>query len=460
MSLFDPLDPRPIHFMGIAGAGMSALALIARRRGVDVTGCDIDLRNAADVMRAGADVFSGHDPAHVSNARMVIHTSAVNGNHPELEAASGLGIPVLRRAEALGQLVEGTQVVAVSGTHGKTTVTAMVTEVLAAAGLHPTGIVGGRVNAWGGNARLDGDELFVVEADEYDRSFLALRPVIAVVNNVEADHLECYGDLTALEDAFVEFAGRAERVLVGGDDGGAVRVAQRLSVPVWRVGTAGDADIRVSDVAQTGGATRARITFPDRSAIDVQLTVPGMHNVRNAAMTLGVAHALDVDVTGAAGALAEFGGVERRFQVLGTRRGVTVVDDYAHHPTEVAATLEAARQRFPERRLVAVFQPHLFTRTKQHGKALGEALAAADVVIVTDIYPAREEPIPGVNGQLVADAAARAGAPVVEWISAVRDLAPYLVSVLAEGDAVLTLGAGDITEVATDLLNRLAGAAA
>jgi UDP-N-acetylmuramate--alanine ligase len=185
-----------------------------------------------------------------------------------------------------------------------------------------------------------------------------------------------------------------------------------------------------------------------------------MHNVRNAAMTLGVAHALDVDVTGAAGALAEFGGVERRFQVLGTRRGVTVVDDYAHHPTEVAATLEAARQRFPERRLVAVFQPHLFTRTKQHGKALGEALAAADVVIVTDIYPAREEPIPGVNGQLVADAAARAGAPVVEWIPAVRDLAPYLVSVLAEGDAVLTLGAGDITGVATDLLNRLAGAAA
>jgi UDP-N-acetylmuramate--alanine ligase len=446
--------------MGIAGAGMSALALIARRRGVDVTGCDIDLRNAADVIRAGAEVFSGHDPAHVAEARMVIRSSAVDENHPELEAASDLGIPVLRRAEALGGLVDGARVVGVSGTHGKTTVTAMVTEALAAVGLHPTGIVGGRVDAWGGNARLDGDELFVVEADEYDRSFLSLRPTVAVVNNVEADHLECYGDLTALEDAFVEFAGRAEHVLVGGDDRGAIQVAQRLSVPVWRVGTGKDADIRVTDVEQTGSATRARVSFPDRSQVDVRLILPGWHNVRNAAMTLGVAHVLGVDTSSAAEALSQFRGVERRFQVLGTRRGVTVVDDYAHHPSEVVATLEAARQRFPGRRLVAVFQPHLFTRTKQHGEALGEALSAADVVIVTDVYPAREEPIPGVSGRSVADAAARAGAPVVEWIPAVQDLAPYLIAVLSDGDAVLTLGAGDITEVATDLLDRLAGAAA
>ena len=459
MELFDPDNPRPIHFMGIAGAGMGALALVARRRGVAVTGSDIDPTNATDVIRAGVQVFAGHDPAHVANARAIVRTSAVDPAHPVLTAATEQGIPIFRRAEALALLVRPGQVVAVSGTHGKTTTTAMVTEILAAAGLDPTGIVGGRVEAWEGNARLGSDRLFVVEADEYDRSFLALDPDVAVINNVEAEHLECYGSLRALEEAFVDFAGRADRVLIGADDEGALRVAQAMDHPTWRVGFAPDADVRIVDVIREEERTEARVAFPDGRVIPMEVHLPGVHNVRNAAMALGVAAALDADLEAAAGTLATFAGVGRRFQIVGTTGGVTVVDDYAHHATEVTATISAARQRFPGRRVIVAFQPHLFSRTQRQSEPLGEALAAADLVVVTDVYPAREEPIVGVTGRLVVDAARRAGA-TVEWVERRRDLVDHLANVVRAGDAVLTLGAGDITQVAGELLHRLAGAAA
>src|SRR2546430_637735 len=226
MTLFGPADPRPVHFMGIGGAGMSALATVAKRRGVRVTGCDTDPSGAADLAALGVEVWQGHDPQHLEGVRAVVVTAAVGQDHPELKRARELGIPVVRRADALGQAVAGGTVVAVSGTHGKTTTTVMVTEALAAAGRDPTGLAGGRVARWGGNARLGGRELYVVEADEFDRAFLSLAPTVAVVTNVEADHLECYGgSVTALEQAFVEFAGRARRVIVGGDDPGAGTVA-------------------------------------------------------------------------------------------------------------------------------------------------------------------------------------------------------------------------------------------
>src|SRR3989475_7018438 len=234
MPLFGPADPRPVHFRGIGGAGMSALAMVARQRGVRVTGCDTDPSGAADLAAWGVEVWEGHDPRHLEGVRAVVVTAAVGQDHPELKRARELGIPVVRRADALGQAVAGGTVVAVAGTHGKTTTTVMVTEALAAAGRNPTGLAGGRVAPWGGNARIGGRELFVVEADEFDRAFLALAPTVAVVNNVEADHLECYGTLAALESAFAEFAGRARQVIVGGDDAGAQRVAASLSVPGWR----------------------------------------------------------------------------------------------------------------------------------------------------------------------------------------------------------------------------------
>src|SRR3989449_1576375 len=401
MTLFTTVDPRPIHFMGIAGAGMSGLALLAKEQAVAITGCDNDPTGAADLAANGVEIWRGHDPGHVAGARAVVVTAAVPGDHPELTRAGALGVPVVRRADALSQAVAGGTVVAVSGTHGKTTTKVMVTEALAAAGRDPTGLAGGRVARWGGNARVGGRELFVVEADEYDRAFLSLAPSIAVVNNVEADHLECYdGSVAALEQAFAQFAGGARRVIAGGDDPGAQRVMTAVRAPVWRVGLGADADVRITELELDEQGSTARIELPGRGsagsggdhAFTLRLRVPGLHNVRNAAAALAVVHELGADIGRALAALAEFPGVGRRFERVGDARGVTVVDDYAHHPTEVQATLAAARQAFPRRRLVAVFQPHLFSRTALHGEALGRALAAADVGVGAAIYAARERP--------------------------------------------------------------------
>ncbi len=460
MTLFRAGDPRPIHLMGIAGAGMSALAMLARRRGVAITGCDSDTSGtgADDLIALGVPVWRGHDPHHVEGARAIVVTAAVPRDHPELDKARALGLPVVRRADALGDLVAGGRegVVAVAGTHGKTTTTVMVTEALTAAGRNPTGLAGGRVAAWGGNARIGGEDLYVVEADEYDKAFLSLRPTIAVVNNVEADHLECYGSMEALEDAFAEFANRAGRVIVGADDAGADRVALRVSAPVWRVGHGATADVRIRAPRLEPGGSRATISLPDGDTVELALVVPGLHNVRNAAAALAVLHALGADVHAGARALSEFRGVGRRFERLGEAGGVTVVDDYAHHPTEVAATLAAARQAFPGRRLVAVFQPHLFSRTALHGEALGKALAAADVVVVAPIYAAREQPQVGVTHHLVVRGATRAGAATV----GVRDragLTAHVARAVRTGDVVFTLGAGDITRVGPELLGMLNG---
>lgn len=456
MTLFRTGDPRPIHFMGVAGAGMSALALIARHRGVAINGCDSDTSGAGagDLTALGVQVSRGHDPSHLDGVRAVVVTAAVPVDHPELERARALNLPIVRRADALGQLVADGSLVAVAGTHGKTTTTVMVTEALTAAGRNPTGLAGGRVAAWGGNARLGGDELFVVEADEYDKAFLSLQPTIAVVNNIEADHLECYGGVDALEDAFAEFAGRAERVIIGADDPGADRVALRLSAPVWRVGLGATADVRIRAVRLEPGGSRAMITLPGGEAAELRLAVPGLHNVRNAAAALGVLRALGADVRSGAQALSGFLGVGRRFERLGEARGVTVVDDYAHHPTEVAATLSAARQAFPGRRVIAVFQPHLYSRTALHGEALGKALAAADMVVVAPIYGAREQPVAGVTHHLVVRGATRAGAATV----GVRDragLTTHVARAIREGDVVFTLGAGDVTQVGPELLSIL-----
>lgn len=459
MHLFAPEDPRPIHFMGIAGAGMSALALVATRRGVAVTGCDTSPEGAADLAERGIRIAATHSADHVSGSRAVVYTAAVPREHAELAAARDAGVPIVSRAEALGELVRGNTVAAVAGTHGKTTTTAMLTEALVAAGRDPTALVGGKVAGWGGNARLGSDALFVLEADEYDRSMLKLEPTLALVNNVEADHLECYGSVDTLEAAFVEFAGRARRVLVGTDDAGANRVGRALETPVWHVGMAPHADVRLMDVRRDSDLNAARLTLPDGRSVDVSLRMPGLHNLRNAAMALGAVLALGHDVEAAAEGLAGFAGVGRRFEVLGTVRGVTVVDDYAHHPSEVAATLAAARQRYPSARVVAVFQPHLYSRTQQLGEAMGIALAMADLAVVTEIYPAREQPIPGVTGNQVATAAQRAGARV-EWVPERGNLAARLTEFVSDGDVVFTLGAGDITEVGRELLQRLTGRAA
>jgi UDP-N-acetylmuramate--alanine ligase len=457
MDLFNPTDRRPVHFVGIGGAGMSALALIACRRGVAVSGCDSDPSGAADLAAMGVVVSQGHDPVHVEGARAIVVTAAVPASHPELERARALGIPVVPRKEALAALVKGAQSVAVAGTHGKTTTTVMTTEALTAAGFAPTGIAGGRVSEWGGNARVAGDDLFVVEADEFDKAFLTLHPTVAIVNNVEPDHLECYGSLAALEDAFVEFAARAPTAVVSADDPGARQVGARVGPTVRRFGFADDADIRITEVVQRADRTDARVIWRNAGPLDVRLRVPGVHNLRNAVAALAAVEALGGALEPAAAALAQFQGVGRRFERLGEHGGVEVVDDYAHHPSELSATLAAARQAFPGRRIVAVFQPHLYSRTQAHGEAMGRALAAADLVIVTEIYPAREQPIAGVSGRQVAEAAEEAGANTYFEPTRAK-VSRRVFEALQPGDVVLTLGAGDITRVAPELVRWLSAA--
>ncbi len=454
MNLFLPSDPRPVHFVGIGGAGMSALAAIALKKGLAVTGSDSDASGCGELAAQGARVFSGHRASHVGNARAVVVSAAIPQGHVEVEAALARGIPVVPRKEALAGLIGGARCVAIAGTHGKTTTTAMTTEAVAAAGFGVTGLAGGRVDAWGGNARLGGDDLFVVEADEYDQAFLTLHPTIAVVNNVEADHLECYGSLDALEGAFVTFAARAERVLVGNDSIGADRVAARLPAErLWRFGP-GAAPLRLDDIDPTPQGTSATLTFPGGGSLPLRLRVPGIHNLRNATAAVGVVVALGGRPEPALEALEEFRGVGRRFDPLGEFGGVMIVDDYAHHPTELRATLAAARQAFPGRRIVALFQPHLYSRTREHHEAMGEALAAADLTIVTDVYPSREQPIPGITGELVAEVV-RAHSGEVLYEPARSTLGVRVAAQLVRGDVLLVLGAGDINRVSPEIRDLL-----
>lgn len=455
MSLFAPSESRPIHFVGIAGAGMSALAELLIRRGVAVTGCDSNPPAAQDLGRLGVHVARGHDPAHIEGARAVVVTSAVPRDHAELTRARQLGIPVLRRAEALAEAISEGETVGIAGTHGKTTTTVMSTEVLAAAGLDPTGLVGGRVESWAGNCRVGGDRIFVVEADEYDRSFLALSPGVAVVTNIEADHLDIYRDLANIREAFAEFVSGARAIILCADDAGATTLPLPVTAEVIRYGiTSPDARLTAGAVREGSDGSSFTILYDGRAMGEAKIAIPGRHNVLNALAAVGTGIAFGAPIDGMVTGLATFRGVERRFQRVGEVAGVLVVDDYAHHPTEIRATLQAARSAYPGRRLIAAFQPHLFSRTRDFAAEFGDALSAADAVFLTEIYPAREQPIPGVSTTLVEDAVRAAGS-FVAWRGERDGLAAALEQFVAPADIVLTVGAGDITRTAPELLERL-----
>jgi UDP-N-acetylmuramate--alanine ligase len=446
----------PIHFVGIAGAGMSALAELFVRRGLKVTGCDNNTAGAADLERLGVRVIQGHDPSHVEGASEVIVTSAVRRDHPELERARQLGIPVTRRAEALGRAVSVGQLVGVAGTHGKTTTTVMTTQALASAGLEPTGIVGGRVGAWNGNLSDGKDELFVVEADEFDRSFHALAPTIAVVTNMEADHLDIYpGGIDEIRDAFAQYVRGARVIVLCADDRGASSIPTPNTAEVIRYGTeSDDARLVATGIESIRGGSKFDCYYDGKKLGDVDLAVPGLHNVRNALAAIATGLALGVTLDAMRPGLAEFTGVERRFQRLGVVDGVTIIDDYAHHPTEIEATLQAARTAFPNQRIIAAFQPHLYTRTRDFFPAFAKALARADAVFLCDIYPAREQPIEGVTSELIASKL-RKEKKAPAWEGPRTELAGALEKFVREGDVVLTIGAGDITRTGPELLTML-----
>ncbi|HJQ10134.1 MAG TPA: UDP-N-acetylmuramate--L-alanine ligase [Gemmatimonadaceae bacterium] len=444
-------DTRPLHFVGIAGAGMRALAELLARRGIAVTGCDANPGDCADLETLGIRVLRGHSPDHVEGSRELIVTSAMKRTHPEIVRAKELGIPVTRRAEALAAAVEHGKVVGVAGTHGKTTTTVMTTAALASAGLRPTGIAGGRVGEWNGNLRYEGDDLFVVEADEYDRSFLTLSPTVAVVTNMEADHLDIYRDLDDIRSTFSRFVGGASAIVLCDDDPGARSLDLPPSAEVIRYGLlSGDARLVARRIVVARDQTRFSVEYDGDALGDLTLRVPGDHNIRNALAAIGVGLWLGVSVSDMSRGLGEFGGVDRRFQRLGEISGVTIIDDYAHHPTEIVATLQAARTTFPGHRIIAAFQPHLFSRTRDFATEFGNALAGADSVFLADIYPAREQPIDGVTSDLIAAVLREKGRPVA-WNGDRGSLAAALHDFVSDGDVVLTIGAGDITKTGPEL---------
>ncbi len=452
MPLIDPADPRPVHFVGIAGAGMSALAELLHRRGTVVTGCDQQLSGAADIIELGIPVTTGHDAAHVVGARALVVSSAIPKAHPELVAARAAGIPVIRRAEALAEATAGGQLVGIAGTHGKSTTTVMTTEALAAAGDDPTGVVGGRVGSWNGNLRRGASEVFVVEADEYDRSFLALDPFVAVVTNLEADHLDIYRDLDDLRGAFEQYIRGARYLVLCADDAGADALPSPPTAEVVRYGIHSPNARLVARALRTNGTgTTFDVWYDGTLRGTVALQVPGEHNVRNALAAIAVGLLWGRTIEAMAPGLAAFGGVERRFQRIGESGGVAVVDDYAHHPTEIRATIAAARQTFVGRRIIIAFQPHLYSRTRDFADEFGAALAAADAVFLADIYPAREQPIAGVTSELIAGPL-RQGGGTLAWQGPRAALAGALAADVRSGDVVITVGAGDITRTGPELL--------
>lgn len=442
---------------------MSALAELFVRRGVRVTGCDINPVDVDDLRKLGITITHGHDPAHVDGARALVVTSAVAKDHPELEQSRARGIPVIRRAEALGEATSGggRELIGVAGTHGKSTTTVMTAEALAAAGHNPTALVGARVARWNGNLRTGGDRLYVVEADEYDRSFLAMSPTVAIVTNVEADHLDIYTDLADIRGAFAEFIRGARTIVLCGDDPGASSLPTPSATEVIRYGvTSKDARLRAINVRTEANGAAFAVEYDGELVGSVGLRVFGVHNVLNALAAIGAGLSLGAPFAGLAYGLAEFTGAERRFERLGEARGVTIIDDYAHHPTEITATLAAARSSFPGRRLIVAFQPHLYTRTRDFAREFACALCAGDVVYLTEIYAAREKPIAGVTTDLIVSAFG--GGPEkhkLAWRGDRGGLADALAAGVRDGDVVITMGAGDITKTGRELLARLRRAA-
>ena len=445
--------PHRVHLVGIGGAGMSAIARILAQRGHAVSGSDLHEGRAIAALRAlGVDVSIGHDAANLGDAEVVVTSTAVASTNPEVSAARARGIRVVPRARMLADTMAGDRSVLIAGTHGKTTTTSMMVVALHAGGVDPTFAIGGELNEAGTNAHAGTDPVAVAEADESDRSFLAYAPDIAVVTNVELDHPEVYPDLDAVVDAFEAFLGRRR---AGGqavaciDDPGVRLLLDRVDGPVVTYGREAGADVRI---VERDGSPHVVV---DGVLLPLHLEVPGAHNVLNAAAALAACRLLDVPAEGALEGLARFRGAARRFQRLGEERGVLVVDDYAHHPTELRATLAAARGT-GARRIVCVVQPHRYSRTAVLGVELGRAAAGADLVVVTEVYGAGEDPVPGVNGLLVADAARAAGARV-HHAPHLASVAPLLAELVGSGDLVLVTGAGDVGQVGPALLALLRG---
>ncbi|HEU5397718.1 MAG TPA: UDP-N-acetylmuramate--L-alanine ligase [Gammaproteobacteria bacterium] len=456
---------RNIHFVGIGGAGMGGIAEVLINLGYQVRGSDLKANAVTERLKGlGARIAIGHSAGNVADADVVVTSTAVAVDNPEILEARARRIPVVRRAEMLAELMRFRFGIAVAGTHGKTTTTSLVASVLSEGGLDPTFVIGGKLTSIGSNARLGQGEYLVAEADESDASFLHLQPLIAVVTNIDADHLGTYGgDFAKLRGTFLEFLQHLPfygLAVLCVDDPEVRRILPEVGRPVVTYGTAEDADFHAGDIRREGRLTHFTAWIPKRGKpLDVTLNLAGRHNVLNALAAIAIAHDLGVSDASVLKALAGFEGVGRRFQMHGevvTEAGrVMLVDDYGHHPRELAATLQAAREGWPERRLVVAFQPHRYTRTRDLFDDFAEVLSQADALLLTEVYAAGEEPIAGADGRALARAIRNRGRVEPVFVQKAQDLPEALGGVLRDGDLLLTLGAGDIGAVAAELPKTL-----
>jgi len=448
-----------IHFVGIGGSGMSGIAEILLNLGYRVSGSDQRRNEAIERLeQLGAKVFIGHEAGHVEGAHVVVYSSAVSRDNIEVQVARQRSIPVIPRAEMLAELMRMKYGVAVAGTHGKTTTTSMIGALLAEGRLDPTIVVGGRITSLGSNARLGQGDYLVAEADESDGSFLKLAPTIAVVTTVDAEHLDHYGSLDAIRDAFVAFVNKVPfygAAVLCLDQPNIQLLIPRIDKRIITYGLESGADFVARRLHLSGLASRFEVFQRGTSLGECTLQVPGRHNVLNALAAIAVAHDLEIPFPTVQKALAGFAGVQRRFQVRGQAASITVVDDYGHHPVEIRATLAAAKAGF-DRRVVVIFQPHRYTRTLHLREEFITAFNQADVVVVMDIYPAGEAPIPGVTAADLADAIRAHGHRDVTYLGHDRArIIDHVIDISRPGDLVFTLGAGDVSQLGPELLRRL-----
>jgi UDP-N-acetylmuramate--alanine ligase len=449
---------RRIHFVGIGGIGMSGIAEVLHNLGYAVSGSDSrESENTRRLASLGIRVAIDHRAENVGEADVVVRSSAVAPDNVELETARQRLIPVIQRAEMLAELMRMKYGVAVAGTHGKTTTTSMVAGVLARGGLDPTIVIGGRLNALGTNARLGQGDFLVAEADESDGSFLKLSPTIAVVTTIDAEHLDYYRDLQHIQDTFVEFVNKVPfygLAVLCLDQENIQGLLPRVEKRFVTYGLRTQADFLAQDVTFQGMTSEFQVSWKHQTLGRIQLRVPGLHNVYNALAATAVGLDLQIDFATIQEALGEFAGVARRFQILGEPRGILVVDDYAHHPAEIQATLNAAKAGFG-RNIIAVFQPHRYTRTRALTSEFATAFYQADRLFVTEIYPAGERPIPGIHGGQIADAAKEHGHRGVTYVPVKEDLVEAVMAEAHPGDIVLTMGAGDIWKIGEEIVRRL-----
>lgn len=451
-----------VHFVGIGGVGMSGIAEILLDQGFAISGSDLTRSEVTEHLASlGATIYVGHAAANLAHADVVVYSSAIKPNeNPEVIAAMERKIPVIRRAEMLAELTRMKYNVSVAGTHGKTTTTSMIGLVLMEGGIDPTVIVGGKLSGLGGtNARLGHGEWSVIEADEFDRSFLQLFPTIAVITTLEREHMDIYSDIDDIKGAFVEFANKVPFygfVVLCLDEAALLDIMPRMKRRIVSYGLTPQSDLLATDLHHQEKISVFTVKRYGEVIGQIQLQIPGLHNVKNALAAIAVGLELGIPFAKIADALARFSGVYRRFEVKAVVNGIMVVDDYAHHPTEVKVTLEGIRAGW-KRRIVVVFQPHTYTRTRDFYQDFGKAFFNADVLIVTDIYPARETPISGVTGEMIVTAASQFGHKNVHYVPDKTQVPDYLAQIIKPNDIVITMGAGDIWKYGAQFVSRLQG---